>query len=744
LALDWNNFTLSGWMSWGNPMTTDTRWRWPLNLANFDITSPLTRDESQSLAELLALYRQPGRMVGYADIAQKRLPRLVVPIRQALSCLSAVKEFHSPVVYRFLQHTAEAGKPYGCFTEEAWLPLLQTPFVGDLTPAVADRINYPFLLALYGLRRFWSLHRLFKRPVTKMAYTLFGRRRMDANLRRITQALASLGYGDSAAIPLQATLSEVLLVHRSPHLADIDADILEQMRQTTVKQNGSRFLVRLSYALFGAGALSAPLSRRPPQQLLTPPENTWAAWVYRWEQTSTLSADTRKGMRHTLSGVGTWLKQAHPDIVSPEQWDRQLCLNLVKAVTNLHVGEWNITHGQATPDALLRAGTRLRKIYTVRRFFLDLQDWGWIAKRFNPRVSLAPPAHLLAQVGPDPRVIAREIWSKLLHAALTLTDMDIQPDERSQAKQPAYPLEMVRAVALVWVFGGLRSDEIRRLRVGCVRWELLDEMKTSAVVMLRVPPNKTSGRFEKPVSRFAAEAIREWEALRPPSPPLLDPKTGEQVDFLFVYRGRRFGQKYLNHHLIPLLCEKAGVPLADTCGTITSHRARATISSDLTTGENAMTLFELQTWLGHRSVSSTLHYAHPTLTRVTEAYTRSDYFERNLRLVDVLVDQDAVRSGETVTWMHYDLGHGYCTHDFFAACIHRMACARCTFYLPKSSSQAQMLEARTNLRRMMQEIVLTDEETAAVEGDIAALERLVDALRNQSTPDQTLTGGSTS
>ncbi|NJL56737.1 hypothetical protein HC928_17475, partial [bacterium] len=97
---------------------------------------------------------------------------------------------------------------------------------------------------------------------------------------------------------------------------------------------------------------------------------------------------------------------------------------------------------------------------------------------------------------------------KLLQAALTLTADDIQPDARAQAKQPAYPLEMVRALALVWVFGGLRSDEMRRLRVGCVRWELLDEMKTSAVVMLRVPPNKTSGRFEKPVSRFAAEAIR--------------------------------------------------------------------------------------------------------------------------------------------------------------------------------------------------------------------------------------------
>lgn len=725
-------------------MTTNATWCWPLNLANFDTTSPLTDEESQALGDLLTLYHQSGRVVGFADIAQNRLPRLVAPVRIALSHFSLAPDAHSPVVYRFLQQSATSAQPYGQLNEEDWLPLLQTRPFGALKPAVAERSAYPFLLVLYVLRRFRSLHRLSKRPVTKMAYALFGRRQMDANLRQMMSALNTLGYNVTDPVPLQITLSEVLLVQRNPHLADIDIELLEQMRQTTVRQEGSRFLVRLSYALFGAGILSAPLSSQPPPRSPRPPEATWDAWIYRWEQTSTLSAATRKNIRYALSGVGTWLGQAHPDITSPEQWDRQMCLEVVKAVTHLHAGEWTTRVTQATPGALLHPATRIRKIYTIRRFFLDLQDWGWIPKRFNPRVSLLPPTHLLAQVSPDPRIIAREVWAKLLQAALTLTADDIQPDARAQAKQPAYPLEMVRALALVWVFGGLRSDEIRRLRVGCVRWELLDEMKTSAVVMLRVPPNKTSGRFEKPVSRFAAEAIREWEALRPPSPAQLDPKTGEQVDFLFVYRGRRFGQNYLNHHLIPLLCEKAGVPLTDARGTITSHRARATISSDLTTGENAMTLFELQAWLGHRSVSSTLHYAHPTLTRVTEAYTSSDYFERNLRLVDVLVDQDAVRSGETAPWMHYDLGHGYCTHDFFAACVHRMACARCTFYLPKSSTQAQMLEAKTNLRRMMQEIALTDEETAAVEGDIAALERLVDALRNQSTPDQSLTAGSTS
>jgi integrase len=731
---------MTGWMT---GMTTDTPWRWPLNVDTFDTTSPLTRSELQSLEDLLALYHRPGRVVGYAEIAQRCLPRLVNPVREALLCLNLAADAHSPVVYRFLQHSADAGQPYGCLTEDAWLPLLQMPAVGSLTPAVAKRSACSFLLVLYLLRGFRSLHRLSKRPVTKMAHMLFGHRRMDHNWHVIVEALSALGYGDSISIPLQVTLSEVLLMHRSPSLADIDAEILEQMRQTTVRQEGSRFLVRLSYALFGMGALSSPLSKRPSQPQLTPPEHSWNAWVYRWEETSTLSPDARKGTRHILTRVGAWLQRAQPDVVSPQQWDRQLCLKLVKAVTDLHTGEWSSPPGQATSGTLLSAGTRLRKIYALRRFFLDLQDWEWIPKRFNPRVSLAPPAHLLAQVGPAPRVIAREIWSKLLQAALTLRDNDIQPDARSRAKHLMYPLEMVRAVALVWVFGGLRSDEIRRLRVGCVRWELLDEVKTPAVVMLRVPPNKTAGRFEKPVSRFAAEAIREWELARPSSPPLLDPKTAERVDFLFVYRGRQIGSGYLNRHLIPLLCAKAGVPLADTRGPITSHRARATISSDLTTGENAMTLFELQTWLGHRTVSSTLHYAHPTLTRVSEAYNRSDYFERNLRLVDVLVDQDAVRSGETETWMHYDLGHGYCTHDFFAACLHRMACARCTFYLPKSSTQAQLLEAKTNLRHMMQEIVLTEDERAAVEGDIMALERLVASLKDQAAPDQTLAAGGT-
>ena len=60
------------------------------------------------------------------------------------------------------------------------------------------------------------------------------------------------------------------------------------------------------------------------------------------------------------------------------------------------------------------------------------------------------------------------------------------------------------------------------------------------------------------------------------SPKLCDPKTGEMVDFLFLCRMRQLATNYLNPHLIPRLCRKAGVPQQDLRGRITSHRARST------------------------------------------------------------------------------------------------------------------------------------------------------------------------
>jgi hypothetical protein len=63
-----------------------------------------------------------------------------------------------------------------------------------------------------------------------------------------------------------------------------------------------------------------------------------------------------------------------------------------------------------------------------------------------------------------------------------------------------------------------------------------------------------------------------------------------------------------------------------------------------------------------------------------------------------------------------------------------MACARCSFYVPKDSTKAQLLEAKSNLQRMLQTIPLTEEERAAVEDGAVAVEQLIQRLADVPTP----------
>jgi hypothetical protein len=103
----------------------------------------------------------------------------------------------------------------------------------------------------------------------------------------------------------------------------------------------------------------------------------------------------------------------------------------------------------------------------------------------------------------------------------------------------------------------------------------------------------------------------------------------------------------------------------------------------------------------------------------------------------VLIDQAAILSGAAATgqpWRYFDLGHGWCSYEFFEQCAHRMACARCPFYVPKNSTLEQLLEGKASLIRMRQEIPLTDDEVAAVEEGTALFDDLIARLRVVPTP----------
>ena len=268
----------------------------------------------------------------------------------------------------------------------------------------------------------------------------------------------------------------------------------------------------------------------------------------------------------------------------------------VRAETRMRVGDYTVrrpVHQRVGQPLAPR--TMATELSAVRTLFWDCQEWGWIPRRFDPGRSLAVPRAVKALIGRKPRVIADAVWARLLWAGLHLEAADL-PDTRNTA----YPVQCVRALAVVWLFAGLRSDEILRLRVGCVRWQTMhDAPGAEPVCLLDIPTHKTGTDFTKPVDPQVGHAIETWEAVRPHQPRCADRKSAEHVELLFMYRARAIPREFINHSIIPTLCRKAGVARSDVRGNITSHRARATIASQLFNSREPMSLFEPRPCLGH-------------------------------------------------------------------------------------------------------------------------------------------------
>ena len=165
-----------------------------------------------------------------------------------------------------------------------------------------------------------------------------------------------------------------------------------------------------------------------------------------------------------------------------------------------------------------------------------------------------------------------------------------------------------------------------------------------------------------------------------------------------MYRCQRIGKDYLNNSLIPALCRKAGI--------------------------------------GHKSPQSTVHYVKSSLANQVKQFEAAGYRDRNLRSIAVLVNRKALHGAteRDEGGIYYDLGHGYCRHEFFAQCPHRLACVRCPFYEPKDSQQLLILEAEGNLIRLRQDLYLTEEEQSVIDGDVVAYRALRERNWNVPTP----------
>jgi len=738
---------------------TGTGWASPLGHRAHDRSVDLTVEEQAFLSKLVASRHRWGdsRMVAAREI-QSRLARLALPLREAMAVVDGSDFYKDIAVAALLRACHRERRAYWGWDAKVWTRVLgpdQAGFYQENGPQMEAGARQYMIAAAYLLDcplDLWALGD-FKREA--LAGKVFGHKAIEVATSAVIGVLQGWGYSPTGATTHAATLCELLLLNRSPHFRDLTPEYLDEFRHQVGSRERRARVYDVGRALAALGILATPLPRAPYSSgaLLNSPTDPaaedvhpgWHRWVVRWEQTSTLTRGTRRGVRICLLKVGRWLQACHPEVISPEQWYRGLGIEYVAMVDRMRVGDY------IGPRSQKRVATKLGQpiaprtksayIAAMRVFLRDLQEWGWIPTRLDPWRVFATPRSVKALIGPSPRTIAPDVWARLLWAGLNLTTENL-PRGTSFVY---YPIELLRALALVWLFAGLRSDEIVRLRVGCVRWQEDDAtisatgevLPRDAVCLLDIPINKTGTAFTKPVDTAVGEAILVWEKTRPTQPSFSDRKTAELVDFLFCYRARPVPREYLNNGLIPILCRKAQVPLRDVRGSITSHRARSTIASQLFNAREPMSLFELQAWLGHRSPVTTRNYVALEPTRLAKAYADAGYFARNVRAIEVLIDQDAVKSAAAAAgepWRYYDLGHGLCHYEFFEQCPHRMACPKCDFYNPKESSHGQLLEAKSNLLRLLQEVPLSDNERAVVDGDLQALDRLAARLAERPTP----------
>jgi hypothetical protein len=375
-----------------------------------------------------------------------------------------------------LQHCADCGRSWWGWAPWEWARLCGTSareFITAQTPPSESTVR-PYVVALaYLLGEFTDFHRLGTFNRLHLACLIFGEPAVEESLRQASEVLDRWGYRDSAGVKhrLRGVFSQALLLNRSPRLDDLDTAAFAALRAhpATDGHQGS-MLYALQRVVAALGYCDPPVrtgyNHAPDIEGADP---AWAAWIERWHATSTLTPKVRATVRTIIAKTGRWLAVEHPEITEPGQWSRATCAAWVAAVDRMSVGDW-----VQRRDALgghvgepISPRTKAHNLMATRTFFRDCQEWEWIGRRFDPNRALAVPRSVAALIGTNPRVIADHVWAKLLWAGLNLDPADLP----GNSADTYYPMELIRAVTLTWLFSGLRSDVISRLRVGCIRWQ---------------------------------------------------------------------------------------------------------------------------------------------------------------------------------------------------------------------------------------------------------------------------------
>jgi hypothetical protein len=441
---------------------------WPLPLTTYD-RHALTTDEHNMLSVVL---KRRDAALCWFDLARTALARLVNPVVDALKLLNTKPKQRNELLGVLLQNQFDRSSVFWEWTEDQWQLSFQAAIERKRQGIVASQMGL-FLHTAYllgGPARFACHPQCDSLQLTRLIFqpTIFA-----AQQTCIVQVLVENGFQASWCEKyIPRVLAALFLAQDSTDLSRVALTDLQTARDARAGKRWDEACLRIGFALQQLGLLPAGLDIRfAPRANLQRVKGArseihpdWLHWVDRWVAAAPLSPANRKTHYRCLLLVGRWLAREYPEVTTPEAWTRDLAVAYVAAVDRLKVGGWSHLHHKRNDGKPLTPNTKSRYLAAVRTFFQDLQEWSWIRHRFDPQHCLAVPRTIQGLIEPHPKPVDANVWNKLVIAALNLSEADLG------ISQPRhYPLSMLRAVAVVWVMTALRPDEIRRLRVGCIR-----------------------------------------------------------------------------------------------------------------------------------------------------------------------------------------------------------------------------------------------------------------------------------
>jgi integrase len=292
---------------------------------------------------------------------------------------------------------------------------------------------------------------------------------------------------------------------------------------------------------------------------------------------------TATRIRATIVHFADWLGVHHPECASFADVRRDHVLTYAAGIG---------TAADPSRGGVASSSDKISRMSALSVFFQNVTAWGWEDAPARPLLSAKDLPKRPARI---PRYIPADQLACLM----------------AEVEKLSCPYQRGALVVARW--SGARRSEVRNLELDCL------DAYPDGTPRLRIPVGKTNAERLVPVHPDAGAAIRLLQSLAPAKARGFADRPGEpEVRRLFVRCGRRLTTDYLFAASLGQVCTAAGHLGPDGRPTITAHRFRHTLGTQL--AEGGARLHTIMKMLGHTSTEMTLVYAH-----LSEAATREDY-----------------------------------------------------------------------------------------------------------------------